>query len=381
MSPNEYPRRILLCATGTYPQVITETLYALFTERQFYPTEIHAIGTMPAREGLLKQLRNEDSEYHDLLREFNLDGKIKFDEENIHIIATEEGVELEDILFPEEIGIAADMTVNLIRELCKDDDSCLHVSMTGGRKTLSFVVGYGLSLFARPQDILSHVLVPGGYEYNKDCFYPTQKIQTLNKWNSELNRNEIMLASAARIMLADIPLVHLRKNLPENFMTSGPYTDTVEAVQYSINNPGTLKFDLKNRQLICESTTIKIQPFPLMMMLWLADRKTQGLPGISPSQNESLVRDFLDFADDIYLRIPRAQNPRYSIETPKEFVRKFNEVRARINGAIKEAMPQGELNERFLIQASGKKGAMVYDLSTAPENIELSMGPRRRRIK
>ena len=48
----------------------------------------------------------------------------------------------------------------------------LHVSIAGGRKTMGFYVGYALSLFARDQDRLSHVLVPPSLESRQDFFYP-----------------------------------------------------------------------------------------------------------------------------------------------------------------------------------------------------------------
>ncbi len=374
MKNREYPRRILLCATGEYPQVITETLYALITERHFIPTEIHTLGTSQSRAGILSLFAN-DSPYQDLCREFGLEGKIRFDESCMHIISAPDGTELEDIFLPDEIAIAADAAIDIVRSLCQEDDSCLHVSMTGGRKTLSFVVGHALSLFARPQDVLSHVLVPGGFEYNDDFYYPTQRKQDLTRWNHLTRQQEPVLAKEAQIMLADIPIVHLRKNLPDNFLTAGNYSDTVKAVQYSLNNPGTMRFDLKNRFVICDDQKIKLQPGQLMMLLWLAERKTQGLPGIAPALDDSLCQDYLDFAENIYPRIPRAQNPRDSIETQQEFIHKFNELRARINGAIKSALPQEELHERFLIHSRGKKGALVYELATPADNIDISLVP------
>lgn len=377
MKPHEYPKRILLCATGEYPQVITETLYALITERHFIPTEIHTLGTSQSRAGVLS-LFADDSPYHDLCREFGLEGKIRFDESCMHIISAPNGSELEDIFLPDEIAIAADAAIDIVRSLCQSEDSSLHVSMTGGRKTLSFVVGHALSLFARPQDVLSHVLVPGGYEYTDDFYYPSQRKQELKIWNYSIRENVTALAKDAQIMLADIPIVRLRKNLPENFLTSGNYSDTVKAVQYSLNNPGTMRFDLKNRYVICDGQEIKLQPGQLMMLLWLAKRKVQGFPGIAPALDDSLCEDYLDFAENIYPRIPRAQNPRDSIETQKEFINKFNELRARINGAIKAALPQEELHERFLIHSTGKKGALVYELATPAENIDISLVPRRR---
>ena len=73
---------------------------------------------------------------------------------------------LSDIRTPEENNLAADMIVNFIRQQCADDKTELHVSIAGGRKSMGFYIGYALSLFGRPQDKLSHVLVTEGFENN-----------------------------------------------------------------------------------------------------------------------------------------------------------------------------------------------------------------------
>ncbi len=369
MTPNDYPKRILLCATGTFPQVITETLYALITERNFIPTEIHALGTLPAREAILRDLMPADSNYHALLKEFGLEGKIRFDESCIHIISRPEGGELEDILYPEEIGITADVAVNIIRKLCQDEDSCLHVSMTGGRKTLSFIMGYALSLFARPQDILSHVLVPGGYEYEKDFFYPTQRKQELVKWNAAEQKETVLLAKDANIMLADIPLVHLRANLPTNFLTTGTYSQTVSAIQYSLSTPASIEFNMEESTIVCDQEVIDLQPSPFIMLLWLATRKKKGLAPISPSQDESLALEYQQFSEKTVDYVKRARDVKNI--SHDDFIKKFNETRTIINKTIQKALPQEERWKRYQIDSQKQKGYSLYELSLPAEGINL----------
>jgi CRISPR-associated protein (TIGR02584 family) len=59
-----------------------------------------------------------------------------------------------------------------VRELTADPDCAIHASIAGGRKTMGFYLGYALSLFGRPQDRLSHVLVSSPFESNQNFFYP-----------------------------------------------------------------------------------------------------------------------------------------------------------------------------------------------------------------
>lgn len=369
MTPNDYPKRILLCATGNYPQVITETLYALITERQFIPTEIHALGTLQAKRAILRDLLPAGSNYQTLLREFGLEGRIRFDESCIHIIATSEGKELEDILYPEEINITADVTVDIIRQLCQDEDSCLHVSMTGGRKTLSFIMGYALSLFARPQDVLSHVLVPGGYEYNRDFFYPPQPQQNLTKWNAAEQKAEPLLAKDAHIMLADIPLVHLRANLPTNFLTTGAYSQTVSAIQHSLNTPPSISFNMEESTIVCDREIIDLQPSPFIMLLWLASRKKKGLAPVSPTQDASLVLEYQQFSEKTMDYVKRARDVKTLMHD--DFIKKFNETRTIINKTIQKALPQEARWKRYQIDSQKQKGYSRYELSLPADGINL----------
>jgi CRISPR-associated protein (TIGR02584 family) len=80
---------------------------------------------------------------------------------------------LEDIRSPDDNRRAADGITELIREFTADPDCALHVSIAGGRKTMGFFLGYALSLYGRPQDKLSHVLVSEPFESSSGFYYPT----------------------------------------------------------------------------------------------------------------------------------------------------------------------------------------------------------------
>lgn len=64
MLPHQYPRRILLCVSGTSPQIITETLFALAVETEgrpaFLPTEIRVLTTSKGAEQARLSLLAED---------------------------------------------------------------------------------------------------------------------------------------------------------------------------------------------------------------------------------------------------------------------------------------------------------------------------------
>lgn len=167
----EPDRRILVSVTGMTPQVVTETLYALVTQDHAVPTEIHLITTANGRNRALRDLLDSQTgQFHAFCRDYDLVGRIRFDDSMIHVICDANGHPLSDIRTQDDNTQAADLIVRLMQQFCSDSEASVHVSLAGGRKTMSFFVGYALSLFGRSQDRLSHVLVSEPYENNRDFF-------------------------------------------------------------------------------------------------------------------------------------------------------------------------------------------------------------------
>lgn len=170
-APETHARRILLAVCGLSPQVVTETLYALAVKRQpaFVPTEIHLLTT---REGGERARLSLLSRAPGWLGRFRRDYRLPslgLSAANIHVLAGERG-RLADIRTPADNERLADALTDLVRRLTSDPAAALHVSIAGGRKTMGFYAGYALSLFGRPQDRLSHVLVSAEFECNPDFF-------------------------------------------------------------------------------------------------------------------------------------------------------------------------------------------------------------------
>lgn len=173
-----FPRRILLAATGLSPQILTETLYALGVTpgegiAPFIPTEVHLITTTQGADIARTSLLHPDGgAFHALLADYPQLSHPTFNESNIHIIKDAADQPLADIRSPEENAQAADSITKLMSMLTRDGAAQLHVSIAGGRKTMGFYLGYAFSLFARPQDELSHVLVSSPFESHPEFFFP-----------------------------------------------------------------------------------------------------------------------------------------------------------------------------------------------------------------
>lgn len=225
MQAHEYEKRILVAVSGLSPQILTETLYgvAVDNEPRFVPTEIHLITTIEgAHRANLDLLHEKNGKFHALCQEYQL-ADIQFTEQNVHVIQDAQGNKLNDIRTPEHNAAAADFITHIIKQLTRDEQSAIHVSIAGGRKTMGYYLGYALSLFGRSQDRLSHVLVAEDYEGHPAFFYPTRNSNVIH------TRDDRPLdTSKAKIALAEIPFIRMRQDIPKKLLegTAG-FLDTI----------------------------------------------------------------------------------------------------------------------------------------------------------
>ena len=147
----EPARNILLAVTGMSPQVVTETLWALATDKDepFIPDAIHILTTAKGREKAIKGLL-VDGHLEALKKDWPQLAKVKFDESCIHVFRRKQedgGDEIEDITTEEENFCIADTILEHMRQFTKDEHCrALHVSLAGGYKQMSFYMGYIFSL-------------------------------------------------------------------------------------------------------------------------------------------------------------------------------------------------------------------------------------------
>ena len=147
MKPQDYPTRILVAVTGLSPQIVTETLYALAvvlerSQRPFVPTKIRLITTEEgARRAQDSLLNPGNGWFHRLRSDYRLPA-IEFGPQHIVVLKDGTGKPLDDIRTRDDNERAADAITDEIRQLTRDDDTALHVSIAGGRKTMGFYLGY-----------------------------------------------------------------------------------------------------------------------------------------------------------------------------------------------------------------------------------------------
>lgn len=373
MNPDRYPRRILLCVAGLSPQIVTETLYALSVigEPRFVPTEIHLLTTAEGAErARLTLLSDEPGWFHRLRQDYGLPA-IHFTLDAIHILHAADGRPLSDIRELADNEAIADAITAKVRELTADPDSAVHASIAGGRKTMGFYLGYALTLFGRPQDRLSHVLVSSPFESNPNFFYPAPVERVIFSHGPDQRPLD---ARDATVTLADIPFVRLRDGLHETLLREGAsFGDAVRQAQRNLAAPS-LTLDVATCRVRCGETVLRLTPISFAWLAWFARRALEGLPPlhwkrIGPAEVEAFLAEHKavlndPLADDQHPLI--ASRRREGID--KEF---FEERASKLKRELSRVLGEPTA-ARYALQRQGNQRLAGHALDLEPRQIRFA---------
>lgn len=288
--PEDFPERVLFLSLGTSSQIITEVIYALTVgrvktgEKQFVPTKVIVLSTTTGIDKARSML-DSSGRYHLLGTDYGLE----LPEIEYRVIADNNNMPMDDIRTAADAMQAADCTLRNLRELTENNESAIHVSLAGGRKTQGYYTGEATSLFARPQDRLSHVLVSEGYEGNPEFFYPTTSEKMIKcRLGGELVDLD---ANKAVVELADLPFQRRREQLPGFLLKQSGEGLSVILRKLELAES---EFAITLNTATCEleigefSFSLEERQFALLLMASLVDEQT-GLRGFkkpSKSMNE-----------------------------------------------------------------------------------------------
>ena len=257
-------QKTLITVLGSSPAVITETLYGLgqhylednsnlFPSKMIVFTTTHGekIYRKSEIENHIKQLCDDYKLPKDII---DKDEKGKYKNISINVVKGSDGELLDDIHNEKAQKAMANELTHNIRELTKNSSVAIHASIAGGRKSMSFYMGYIFSMFARPCDALSHVLVsPVAYEFS-DFKYPTKKEYLIKNNRGETIIDEEGTAYDARnaiVELSEIPFIRLNSVLSDHSDSELSYSETIDAYQLSFDlGRVSLILDNKNENII-----------------------------------------------------------------------------------------------------------------------------------
>lgn len=366
MQAQSYQKRILIAVSGLSPQILTETLYGLALKQDFIPTEIHLITTLEgAHRAILNLLHAQNGKFHALCKEYDLP-EIQFNEQNIHIIHDANHQALNDIRTPEQNEAAADYITNIIKELTSEEDSAVHVSIAGGRKTMGYYLGYALSLFGRSQDRLSHVLVSEGYEGHPEFYYPTKESYVIH------TRDDHPLdTSKAELSLAEIPFIRMRQDIPTKLLGGKVgFSETINLARKAEQTPA-LIIDLINKKLSANGEIFTLPAISIAFYTWLLKQTVSTQEALEkPNEyepNTVYAKDFLiDYHEVVGEMGAESTDDGLSNGMEGAF---FAERITRINKSLKEHLGQ-RLAEAYKIKGAKHHGTMFYATGLLPEQLQ-----------
>jgi CRISPR-associated protein (TIGR02584 family) len=373
MNGSQPARRILLAVTGLTPQVVTETLYALACGdgEKWVPDEIHLITTATGAESARLNLLLPNGWFHRLCKDYALPA-IDFPVGNIHVLHGHDELRLEDIRTQEQNTVAADFIMETVRRLTEDAGTELHVSIAGGRKTMGYYLGYALSLYGRPQDRLSHVLVSDPYETNREFYYPTPYDHPIH---SPKGGKEVTVdARNAKVELAAIPFVRLRDGLPARLLNGhADFSRVVETANRGLDAPH-LVLDIARREAWADGELMALSPTEFLVLLWLAERAANGeavtdwsSAAMADAYLRTAARVFNSMSAD-YERIEEAI--KWRIDVAIKLAKYFEPHKSRVNSAFADVLGK-KAAERYTIKRSSENDTAVYFLPLQPEQVEI----------
>lgn len=370
------PKHVFLSTAGMSPQVITESLYAIAHDESGmyqWPDELRVIttktGAAKVMSGLMEQgqLSRLSSELGRPMPHFDA-------ATHIHVIEDSHGNALDDARSIADHNAVANFIMAIMRELTAHPEVSVHASLAGGRKTMTFYMGYAMSLFGRAQDRLSHVLIQEGFENLKDFWFPTEA--AAHRYIS--HGGEQLDASTAEVTLADIPFIRHRHNLPNWLQRVGdaPTVDFAKLVSL-INlgdQPERIKVSLSSdrREIIIEDVQkalherfalglLEFAFYQMMARATLEGDATLTRP-VPKGADKPLAAVFLDELCTVCL--PEAAARAGDAETKAKCLAQWNDMQAR---------PQ--LNEPTL-QMLGSTGMKAQWFDDRKQKIKAALSER-----
>jgi CRISPR-associated protein (TIGR02584 family) len=370
-SPHTFKRRILLCVIGKTPQIVTETLYKLAVEQKpvFIPTEIHLIttseGARSAQHALLG-VGGEKGEFAKFCRDYSMHS-IVFSQQNIHIISASNGDFIDDAQGSRHNRITADFITHTVHQFTTDNNCAIHLSLAGGRKTMSYYAGYALSLYGRMQDRLSHVLVARPFQENQDFFYPPPQPRRIAIGNTYYSTDE------ANIILADIPFVRMRCRIPQALLDGQMgFQDTVQTIQ-RFAEPEIIEISITEKRVSLNTLTIPMDDADLAVYLWMCQRRISNEPPFVPDA-DAFVEDYIRVYAQVVgkwsgmiNRVEKIARQRTALQQKKWFQQRISKLKKSITNIL------GERSARpFLIQTVSLDGVAAYTISLDSNAIRIT---------
>ncbi|WP_439598204.1 CRISPR-associated ring nuclease Csm6 [Falsiroseomonas sp.] len=233
-------RRVMFCTIGSSPAIATETVWSLCHQRKpaWIPDALHVVTTADGLRRVVDGLHPSAPGLEGLMPDgaplptisvhvprrgqtaivIELAGSRQSVEPAL-VAAEGDATALKDVATSEDNAAMGDLVLAVLSGFAAQADVELHVSLAGGRKTMSAHAQLAMSLVGRPGDEVSHVLVsPVAFEMCPSFWHKGQRIPATARDGRELDIAE------ATITLVLSPTPWLRTFLPRVDFDRSPST-------------------------------------------------------------------------------------------------------------------------------------------------------------
>lgn len=344
---------ILICVTGLTPQIVTETLFCLAVKQKISINEVYVLTTKRGSEVILGKDKAPNTpktslkeELNNLCKKYKLPKPLFYENDKHIIVAKEESIELPDIRSDKDNVLFPNKVCEFISTKTSNPDNILYCSITGGRKSMSVHLANALSLFARENDKLLHVLTKEEHEFKG--FYPLTK--------KEANDLE----------LAELPFVRLRSLLSNEIKNKDLLKNNFEQiVQFTqkqlqlLHDTRKLIIDIEKREIRFADASVSLEYMEFLFYYFFVDSKNKGIENISIYDYTSdktrleYIKYFEDYYSNYYIKEKQWYRKGFSKEA-------FNQRKSKVNKKILSLFDDPDVASLFLIDVNRRYGESTY---------------------
>lgn len=285
-------KKILLAVCGKTPQIITETIYALW-EQGDLPTDIYIITTKAGKDAISSSLLHSDhGMFYKFCTEYNIDAStINFSYQNIIVPHNLDNREMEDIRDEDDSRIFLQHCLEKTFTVTENSEDTVFFSIAAGRKTMGASLTLAAQYYGREQDKIYHVLVKEEFEYSRDFYYPPKKKQFLELLDSK-GEKSYKSTEYAKISLINIPFFSIRERLGKE-MLENPVSPGELLSLLQKNASPCLKLNVMQRTIEWKNKTVQL-PEAWFALYWFFANKKKEIQ----EQNINIA-DSLDYTMEV----------------------------------------------------------------------------------
>ncbi len=353
-------KNILLAISGLTPQIVTETFFALTVKNNIIIDEIFIVTTQRGKtviEGKDKSNKTPNVALKKEIINLCKDLEIKVPKFNINkhvIVAEEESKELYDIKTDKENKLFPNKIAEIIKSIAEDNNTTIYASLSGGRKSMSAHLALALSLFARPQDKLYHVITDEQFEFNN--FYPKSRKEE------------------RALVLAEIPFVKLRSLNAPILKSDLSYSQIVSKTQNRLKfltENLKLIIDVADRKIVYGDKQVNLEPMEIALYLKFVERKISKQTGYKISE----INREKKFANELGEFLTENYNQHFDKNDKKHWHQKgidaetFRTKRSKINKKLEKLFSDNDTLQEFKIASKRAWGDTVYIINAPKDKL------------